>query len=52
LGKLSDFKNYYSGFILPTKATTIEKRDLLIVKLSNYERDLTVYYFKAIIQPT
>lgn len=41
------FKTSTPGIYLADKGTNNRKEDLLIVKLSNYERDLTVYYFKG-----
>ena len=41
------FKTTTPGFYFADKGNNNRKEDLLIVKLSNYERDLTVYYFKG-----
>ncbi len=40
------FKTTTPGLYFADKGNNNRKEDLLIVKLSNYERDLTVYYFK------
>jgi hypothetical protein len=40
------FKTSTPGLYFADKGNNNRKEDLLIVKLSNYERDLTVYYFK------
>lgn len=40
------FKTSSPGLYFADKGNNNRKEDLLIVKLSNYERDLTVYYFK------
>ena len=40
------FKTPIPGLYFADKGNNNRKKDLLIVKLSNYERDLTVYYFK------
>lgn len=41
------FKTSSPGLYFADKGNNNRKEDLLIVKLSNYERDLTVYYFKG-----
>nr|WP_315182084.1 hypothetical protein [uncultured Flavobacterium sp.] len=41
------FKTSSPGLYYADKGNNNRKEDLLIVKLSNYERDLTVYYFKG-----
>ena len=41
------FKTSTPGLYFADKGNNNRKEDLLIVKLSNYERDLTVYYFKG-----
>ena len=41
------FKTSIPGLYFADKGNNNRKEDLLIVKLSNYERDLTVYYFKG-----
>lgn len=41
------FKTPSPGLYFADKGNNNRKEDLLIVKLSNYERDLTVYYFKG-----
>jgi hypothetical protein len=41
------FKTPTPGTYFADKGNNNRKEDLLIVKLSNYERDLTVYYFKG-----
>ena len=41
------FKTSTPGIYFADKGTNNRKEDLLIVKFSNYERDLTVYYFKG-----
>ena len=40
------FKTSTPGIYFADKGINNRKEDLLIVKLSNYERDITVYYFK------
>lgn len=40
------FKTPTPGYYFADKGSNNRKEDLLIVKFSNYERDLTVYYFK------
>ena len=40
------FKTSTLGLYFADKGKNNRKEDLLIVKLSNYERDITVYYFK------
>ena len=40
------FKTSTPGIYFADKGINNRKEDLLIVKLSNYERDMTVYYFK------
>ena len=40
------FKTSTPGIYFADKGKNNRKEDLLIVKLSNYERNLTVYYFK------
>jgi hypothetical protein len=40
------FKTPTPGIYFADKGINNRKEDLLIVKLSNYERDMTVYYFK------
>jgi hypothetical protein len=41
------FKTSCPGLYFADKGNNNRKEDLLIVKFSNYERDLTVYYFKG-----
>ncbi|EIA09585.1 hypothetical protein [Flavobacterium frigoris] len=41
------FKTPTPGTYFADKGNNNRKEDLLIVKLSNYERDLTVYYFNG-----
>lgn len=41
------FKTSSPGLYFADKGNNNRKEDLLIVKLSNYERDLTIYYFKG-----
>jgi len=41
------FKTSTPGLYFADKGNNNRKEDLLIVRLSNYERDLTVYYFKG-----
>ncbi|PIF61145.1 hypothetical protein [Flavobacterium sp. 11] len=41
------FKTPIPGLYFADKGINNRKEDLLIVKLSNYERDLMVYYFKG-----
>jgi hypothetical protein len=41
------FKTTTPGFYFADKGNNNRKVDLLIVKLSNYERNMTVYYFKG-----
>jgi hypothetical protein len=41
------FKTTTPGLYFADKGNNNRKEDLLIVKFSNYERDLTVYYFKG-----
>lgn len=41
------FKTSTPGIYFADKGDNNRKEDLLIVKFSNYERDLTVYYFKG-----
>ena len=40
------FKTSIPDFYFADKGKNNRKEDLLIVKLSNYEKDLTVYYFQ------
>ncbi|MFV8268878.1 hypothetical protein ACNQGP_02945 [Flavobacterium sp. GT2N3] len=40
------FKTSTPGIYFADKGVNNRKEDLLIVKLSNYEREMTVYYFK------
>jgi hypothetical protein len=40
------FKTPIPGFYFADKGTNNQKDDLLIVKFSNHDSDLTVYYFK------
>lgn len=40
------FKTSTPGIYFADKGHNNRKEDLLIVKLSNYERDMTVYYFR------
>lgn len=41
------FKTPTPGIYFADKGNHNRKEDLLIIKLSNHERDLTVYYFKG-----
>ena len=41
------FKTSSTGLYFADKGNNNRKEDLLIVKLSNHERDITVYYFKG-----